>query len=59
MPLMILEIEKILGREKLDKILQNIQMNHAEYDLSNPLTYKMFLEACGLQKEDIKLGRNY
>jgi hypothetical protein len=55
MPLIILEIEKIIGREKLDVILKNIILNYKDYNLENLLTYNNFLLMCGLNKEDISL----
>jgi hypothetical protein len=56
MPLMILRAEELVGGEEIfDKILQGIQKNNEDFGWHNPFTFMNFLEACGLQKEDLKL----
>lgn len=58
MPLMILKAESLVGgEEKMDEILQSIQkkyMNDPD-KYTNPFTYQMFLEACGLEAEVLNL----
>ncbi|MCL2266341.1 MAG: hypothetical protein FWC17_01080 [Treponema sp.] len=55
MPLMILEIEKLIGSQKLDEILQNATAKHLEYSFDNLFTFNNFLDACGIKMEDINL----
>jgi disulfide oxidoreductase YuzD len=58
MPLMILKAEQLVGGEtKMDEILQVIQKKYAQVPdkYSNPFTYQMFLDACGLKAEDLNL----
>ena len=56
MPLMILKGEQLVGgEEKMDEILRSVQSRFANNGFDKPFTYQDFLDACGLQEEDLIL----
>ena len=56
MPLMILKAEQLVGgEEKMDEILRSAQRKFANNGFDKPFTYQDFLNACGLQEEDLIL----
>ena len=56
MPLMILKAEQLVGgEEKMDEILRSVQSRFANNGFDKPFTYQDFLDACGLQEEDLIL----
>ncbi|MDE7133282.1 MAG: hypothetical protein K2O65_16085 [Lachnospiraceae bacterium] len=56
MPLMILKAEKLVGgEEKMDEILSRIYSDYYNRDGQYNVTYKDFLDYCGLTEEDLKL----
>ena len=61
MPLMLLKAEELVGGEEaFDKILYDIFNREFNEDYSNYLlSYGLFLEYCGLSKEDLHLGQSF
>lgn len=56
MPLMILKAEELVGgEEKMDEILSKIYSDYNKRTLQYNVTYKDFLNYCGLREEDLKL----
>jgi len=55
MPLMILKAEELVGgEEKMDEILSRMYSHYKEVG-QYPVTYKEFLDYCGLTEEDLRL----
>lgn len=58
MPLMLLKAEQLVGgEEQMDEILQFIQTKYSKEPnkFTNPFTYQMFLDICGLEAEELNL----
>lgn len=56
MPLMILKAEELVGgEEKMDEILHNMFTEYNKIDEQYLVTYKEFLDYCGLTEEDLEL----
>jgi len=57
MPLMILRAEELIGGpQKMDELMRQVQEIHAGNGFMNPFTFQDFMNAIGLQEEDIRLG---
>jgi aminopeptidase N len=56
MPLMLLKAEQILGEEKMDAVIQELYARRNEYYMNGGCcTFEDFLNAAGLEKEDLEL----
>lgn len=56
MPLMILKAEELVGgEEKMDEILRNMFTDYNKKGEQYAVTYKEFLDYCGLTEEDLRL----
>jgi len=57
MPLMILRAEELVGGpENMDKLMRQVQEEFAGNGMGNLFTFQDFLNAIGLQEEDLNLG---
>ncbi|MDO5558997.1 MAG: hypothetical protein Q4F95_05305 [Oscillospiraceae bacterium] len=55
LPLMIIKAEKLVGSEKMDEIIRQMYSDCISEDLLKQISFKDFLDYCGLSKEALSL----